>query len=452
MNLETTVYENNQSRQKLNRQFMHQSGASTMDKVINGFSKGSGVFIFLSILISTFSVYQDFYPALTLAMGLVLGAVISFFIGFALAVAIEFFRHLSIKGIFATSFDGASRTLIGVIAFLLITTTIITHYRSLDVFGKILVNDALETKNQEIAYQRGLTNDNVKALVEANVEATKGINNGNKGDDDNVEAITLSNNKLIETMIVLNGQSNKYQTDLTIKQSNEMADTVKGTLFVLFIIIEMLAVFGIVSKFLLNRNTDHNVKELATLMDKTQQMQDNVYQALGDKILNDANANIAQVVGEYATHKQPKPPQIGSQNKTEEVAPVKLIAPTFSQRRAAEEELDCEDIPCDIEVSVEKEFEKAIDFSAFSEQEGVLIKILWNNGSIKPNEYLIERDVVITEASENFGIKRAGSILTNLYDNLMNDHNMIMRPDSHLGYKAKVALKKEIWTEKEKAS
>ena len=124
----------------------------------------------------------------------------------------------------------------------------------------------------------------------------------------------------------------------------------------------------------------------------------------------------------------------------------KLISPTFQQRN----EEECEELEYEEVVSVEKEYEKAIDFSAFSEQEGVLIKILWNNGSIQPGEDLIDRDTVIKEARDNFGINRAGSILTNLYDNLENDHKMIERPKPNKGYKAKVALKKELWTEKQK--
>ena len=135
-----------------------------------------------------------------------------------------------------------------------------------------------------------------------------------------------------------------------------------------------------------------------------------------------------------------------SETKEEISTTKKLISPTFQQRN----EDECEELEYEEVVSVEKEYEKAIDFSAFSEQEGVLIKILWNNGSIQPGDDLIDRNTVIREARDNFGISRAGSILTNLYDNLENDHKMIERPKPNKGYKAKVALKKELWTEKQK--
>lgn len=91
---------------------------------------------------------------------------------------------------------------------------------------------------------------------------------------------------------------------------------------------------------------------------------------------------------------------------------------------------------------------KSLDLNMYDEADDrQLIRILWDNGNIHKNDFLILRDVVVLEAGEK-GISRAGMKLTLLYANLIAS-KLISRPDRSGRYKAEVSLAKVSRTEKE---
>jgi len=431
------------AKQSLNRQYANIKGAGAINDVAVGFGRGWIAFAILSTLASAFSFYQDFYKSL--------GVVVTIILVVVLAVALETFKHLSIRGMFS-SMNPISRGLVSIIAVGLIGVSFYTHFKSIQTFKGNLINSDLQT---EIAYQRDLQrvqNSQISSILASNQELAKALNNGTSRDDEESADSTKSNNQLIITLSNLAAKNNMTNTNLILKTSRASAETTSSAILVIFFMIEIMALFSILSKIIVVDNVSDNLKEYMMLEDKLQELESTTYQALGQQRTEQAMARMNQARYTQEQEHNQEMKRIGNNQqeplgKREEEAP-KLIAPTFKRR---EQITDAEEIPCEIQISPEPEFEKAIDFSAFSEQEGVLIKILWNNGAVKKGDDLIDRDTVIKEASENFGIKRAGSILTNLYDNLMNDHHMIERPKPNLGYKAKVALKKDLWTEKEVA-
>ena len=278
-------HNNKESKQKLNKMYFDQTGANTIYEVINGLGKGWLIFALLSIVGSTFSVYMDFVTTM--------GGIMAFGIALLLAIGLEYFRHLFIKGVFS-GMTFFSRVLVGGFGFILLVTAIATHYRSLNVYEQIIINDALTAENEKIQIQRGLTNDNVKALVASNVEVSKGINNNYKGDDESIKRIIESNNELALKLTLLNGESNKFRTDKVLRESSKLAQKTKETLFIIFSLLEFFAVFSIISKLLLALNTDKNVKEIVTTMDKLETLKSTVYEAVGTQLIEQTEAEIKQ--------------------------------------------------------------------------------------------------------------------------------------------------------------
>jgi len=112
---------NYKARQSINNQYIKIKGASSINDVAIGFGKGWIVFAILSAMASAFSFYQDFTQSL--------GVVVTILLVVVLAVALEAFKHLSIKGMFS-DMHLLSRSLVTVVALSLIGVSFYTHYKS----------------------------------------------------------------------------------------------------------------------------------------------------------------------------------------------------------------------------------------------------------------------------------------------------------------------------------
>ena len=262
---------NRQGRQSLNRQYSAMKGASAINDVAVGFGKGWVVFAILSTLASAFSFYQDFYKSL--------GVVATVLIVIILAIALEAFKHLSIRGMFS-SMNFVSKGLISAIAIALISVSFYTHYKSIQTFQKNLVGDDLK---KEIAYQRDLQkvqNGQIDTILASNTEFAKALNNGTDKDDIASTASVESNNKLIETLQKISAANNMNNTNLVLEQSRSTANTTSAAILVIFIMIEIMALFSILSKIIVIDNVSGLVKDFVNVMDRLDELEDKTYESL----------------------------------------------------------------------------------------------------------------------------------------------------------------------------
>ena len=277
---------NFKARQSLNKQYSEIKGASSINDVALGFGKGWIVFAILSALASAFSFYQDFNQSL--------GVIITILLVIVLAVALEAFKHLSIKGMFS-DMHLLSRSLISVVAIGLIGISFYTHYKSIQTFQKNLVSTDLKG---EISYQRDLQkvqNGQISSILQTNNELAKALNNGSARDDQSSASSVQSNNQLIETLQTLSAQNNMHNTTLLLEQSRSAAKTTASAILVIFIMIEIMALFSILSKIIVVDNVSGNVKEFFGLIDRLDELETNTYESLGYQKMEQTQAKIEAV-------------------------------------------------------------------------------------------------------------------------------------------------------------
>ncbi len=263
---------NYKARQSLNKQYAAIKGASAINDVAMGFGKGWIVFAILSTMASAFSFYQDFNKSL--------GVIITLLLVTILASALEAFKHLSIKGMFS-DMHLISRSLVTIVAVGLIGISFYTHYKSIKTFQSNLVNTDLK---EEIAYQRDLQkvqNGQISTILATNAELAKALNNGTSHDDEESSSSVKSNNQLITTLQKLAAQNNMHNTTLLLQESRSSAQTTASAILVIFIMIEIMALFSILSKIIVVDNVSDNVKNFFGLMDRLDELETNTYESLG---------------------------------------------------------------------------------------------------------------------------------------------------------------------------
>jgi hypothetical protein len=277
---------NYQARQSLNHEYAKIKGAASINDVAIGFGKGWVVFAILSTLASAFSFYQDFYKSL--------GVINTVIVVIILALALESFKHLSIKGMFS-SMNIISKGLISVIAVGLIGVSFYTHFKSIKTFQQNLVGDDLK---QEITYQRDLQNvqnRQINTILASNRELSKALNNGSSHDDQPSVRSVESNNQLISTLQKLSVQNNMNNTNLILEQSRATANTTSSAILVIFIMIEIMALFSILSKIIIVDNVTGNIKDFVNVMDRLDELETNTYQSLSSQKVQQTHERIKMV-------------------------------------------------------------------------------------------------------------------------------------------------------------
>ena len=384
---------NFKARESLNKQYSQIKGASSINDVSIGFGQGWIVFAILSAMASAFSFYQDFNKSL--------GAIVTILIVVVLAVALESFKHLSIRGMFS-SMNFLSKTLMSFVAIGLILVSFYTHYKSIKTFQSNLVTDDLKS---EIAYQRDLQkvqNSQINSILQTNVEFAKAFNNGSAKDDRLSSNSVQSNNNLIATLQTLSAKNNMTNTNLLLKESKETAKTRASAILVIFIMVEIMALFSILSKIIVVDNVSGNVKEFFNILDKLEEMESNTYKTLGFQQMQQSKEKIKVVQ---------------SQQQREHKKEMYQLA----QERASEKELQQETVVPPQRVKkrkVQKAKNKELPLSKYDASEQELLQVLWNNGEVKVGEKLTPRRRVLKEVGT---LKGKGGVLTNLYSKLVRD-------------------------------
>lgn len=408
---------NFQARQSLNKEYAKIKGASAINDVAIGFGKGWIVFAILSTLASAFSFYQDFYKSL--------GVVITVIMVLILAVALEAFKHLSIKGMFS-SMNFISKGIISTIAIALIAVSFYTHFKSIQTFQKNLIGDDLK---KEIAYQRDLQNvqnKQISSILASNQELSKALNNGSSSDDNPSVRSVESNNELIKTLQELAIQNNMTNTNLILEQSRATAHTTSAAILVIFFMVEMMALFSILSKIIIVDNVSGNVKDFVNVMDRLDELEHNTYQSLSSQKVQQTHERIKRVQQQHDVLHQQELNKIAFQNAQEEAQ-----QPSITNRPQSNEPRP--EVKPQIENKPEAAKENYLNIHQFDQTEQTLLKLLWKDGTVQPNEALTPRKKVLEQAG---GLKGKSGVLSNLYAKLLERTYI----EFDRRYKAKVSL------------
>jgi hypothetical protein len=405
---------NYQARQSLNHQYAQIKGASAINDVAIGFGKGWVVFAILSILASAFSFYQDFYKSLGIINTIIIVTILAF--------ALETFKHLSIKGMFS-SMNIISKGLVSVIALGLIGVSFYTHFKSIQTFQKNLIGNDLK---HEIAYQRDLQNvqnRQINSILASNRELSKALNNGSSHDDKPSMHTLQSNNQLIATLQKLSVQNNMNNTNLILKQSRSTAKTTSSAILVIFIMIEIMALFSILSKIIVVDNVTGNIKDFVNVMDRLDELETNTYQSLSAQKVQQTQERIKMVQRhQKVLHK--KELQKISYDTIDVEEEIEVKKPKKRKKVTGKEST---------KEKVERDTTKFLYLSQFDQTEQKLLKLLWKNGKVKPNEPLKSRKNVLSQAGV---LKGKSGVLSNLYAKLLE--RTYVEFDKQ--YKARVSL------------
>ncbi len=401
---------NYKARQSLNYQYSKIKGASAINEVALGFGKGWIVFAILSALASAFSFYQDFYKSL--------GMINTILIVTVLAIALEAFKHLSIKGMFS-SMNFISKGLISVIALGLIAVSFYTHFKSIQTFQKNLVGDDLR---KEISYQRDLQriqNAQINTILASNRELSKALNNGSSHDDQPSVRSVESNNQLISTLQKLSVQNNMNNTNLILEQSRASAKTTSSAILVIFIMVEIMALFSILSKIIVVDNVSGNVKEFVNVMDRLDELETNTYQSLSSQKVKETGERIKMVQKHQKVLHQNELKKISHESIEQEEQAQEVKKPKRRKKPLPKES------PLNAT--------HALYLSQFDQTEQKLLRLLWKDGKVKPNEPLRSRKSVLKHAGV---LKGKSGVLSNLYAKLLEGDYV----EFDKRYKAKVVL------------
>ncbi|HIP51708.1 MAG TPA: hypothetical protein EYG94_06425 [Campylobacterales bacterium] len=385
---------NFKARESLNKQYSQIKGASSINDVSVGFGKGWIIFAVLSAMASAFSFYQDFNKSL--------GTIVTVLVVVVLAVALESFKHLSIRGMFS-SMNFVSKTLMSFVAIGLIMVSFYTHYKSIATFQKNLVNDDLKS---EISYQRDLQkvqNSQINTILQTNAEFAKAFNNGSSVDDKLSSSSVLSNNNLIATLQSLSAKNNMTNTNLLLKESRETAKTTASAILVIFIMVEIMALFSILSKIIVVDNVSGNVKEFFNIMDKLEELESNTYKTLGLQQMQQSKEKIKVVQSQQQREHQKEMYLIGKERVLDNELNTKYK--TVKKRKVRKAKAKNNKL-------------KVVHLEKYDASEQELLQALWGHGEVKGGTKLIPRRKVLKEVGT---LKGKGGVLTNLYNKLVRD-------------------------------
>jgi len=329
---------------------------------------------------------------------------------------------------------------VSVVALSLIAVSFYTHYKSIQTFQKNLVTTDLK---DEISYQRDLQkvqNGQIASILATNTELAKALNNGTTHDDADSASSVQSNNRLIETLQKLSAQNNMHNTTLLLQESRSSAKTTASAILVIFIMIEIMALFSILSKIIIVDNVSSNVKEFFGIIDKLDELETNTYQALGYQQMEQTQAKIKAVQSYQEEVHQERLKEIENNHPTlpctNQNNQVNLDKIAFNANLAQKPYLsvstpnylqnsyDVQNLPikneakpqidsdasssCNENLEQNEQPEKndilILDLMKYNYQDSQIILASWDNGAIGEGGKLVKKTLVLAELEEH-GIK-----------------------------------------------
>ena len=276
-----------------------------------------------------------------------------------------------------------------------------------------------------------------------------------------------SNNQLI-ALLKTTSQNQTLQNEI-IHEEKKLARTLKDTLFLLFIVLEVMSYFSLVSKILLALNTSDEVKNLATHLSKLEEIEANVYDAVvttkTEQVTNTINQALEAVQNHpipiYATaqnhQNQEDKAQIAfntnsgsngyfmgtvgnfpqNQEKPSFLPIINKRNPTSSGTRT-ETNPNKED---NLKENLNNEEKEVLDLMKFDHKENELIKILWENGTVKAGDKLLSKRFVLPQLPRTITERD----LINLYEKLIDYHMVEFKN----GYRALVDAENVVMSKSE---
>ena len=254
-----------------------------------------------------------------------------------------------------------------------------------------------------------------------------------------------------------------HNTTLLLEQSRSTAKTTASAILVIFIMIEIMALFSILSKIIVVDNVSGNVKEFFGLIDRLDELETNTYESLGYQQIEQTEAKITAVQRYQEALHQKQLKQIGqtpiSQHMTKERTTALSSLPcnlsNYRQRlsntfQSAQKErvqpiinpLGNQGVDRVSEKNLSSKKVRALDLKVYDEAEKKLLRILWDNGNIKMGDSLIPRRLVLKEVGV---LKGKSGVLTNLYDKLVENGYA----EFNIRYVAKAELAQQLYQELE---
>ena len=437
------------AKQSLNSMYKSSTGAVKQEEIIKAFGSLWIPLAVISVAISTFSIYMD----LSIPLGFYLSLLIGFFFAFVLVA----FSHYALDSLF-TTFTGLSKIMMGFIFIGLATISIITHFKSLNNFEKILV----QRKRVDILKMNMTTSatadKQIKEVLATNKALTKVFSNGTIHDDKTAMTSISSNNQLI-ALLKTTSQNQTLQNEI-IQNEKKLANTLKDTLFLLFVLLEIMSYFSLVSKVLLALNTSEEVKNLTTHLSKLQEIEANIYDTVIEKkteqVTNTINQALEAVQNPptpaYAMaqnyQNQPNKAQIafdansgsnsyftGIVNRLDDNSKKPSFMPIINKRKPQTSGMRTEtntNQDENLKENLNNEEKEVLDLMKFDHKENELVKILWENGTVKKGDRLLAKRFVLPQLPRNITDRD----LVNLYEKLI-DYGMV---EFKNGYRALVDI------------
>jgi hypothetical protein len=320
-----------------------------------------------------------------------------------------------------------SKGLISIIAVGLIGVSFYTHFKSIKTFQQNLVGDDLK---QEISYQRDLQNvqnRQINTILASNRELSKALNNGSSHDDQPSVRSVESNNQLISTLQKLSVQNNMSNTNLILEQSRATANTTSSAILVIFIMIEIMALFSILSKIIIVDNVTGNIKDFVNVMDRLDELETNTYQSLSSQKVQQTHERIKMVQKHQKVLHKEELQKISYE--TIDVEEETTIKKPKRKKRTPLKEAEKEEF----KEKAEQDTANFLYLNQFDQTEQKLLKLLWKGGKVKSDEPLKSRKDVLRQAGI---LKGKSGVLSNLYAKLL-DHTYV---EFDKRYRAKVTL------------
>jgi len=166
-----------------------------------------------------------------------------------------------------------------------------------------------------------------------------------------------------------------------------------------------------------------NIKDFVNVMDRLDELETNTYQSLSTQKVQQTQERIKMVQKhQKVLHK--KELQKISYDTIDMEEEIEVKKPRKRKKATAKES---------VKEKVEKDTSKFLYLSQFDQTEQKLLKLLWKNGKVKPNEPLKSRKSVLSQAGV---LKGKSGVLSNLYAKLL-EHTYV---EFDKQYKARVSL------------
>jgi len=266
------------SMRSLHQQYNQLSGFESMLHIIKKYRYVLYPFIFLSILGSTYSFYNDFIVGFPMN-----SKTINFLMAFGLSVALEIVRDASILALFNSKMHLPSRLLVSMI-FLVVTAYLFSsHMNAIKIIEKSSIAYTLANQTTET---QTITNPKI-GMIQENLNRALGDLNSTKKEYSKQLDISANAKYKVNKINAQNqlpilkkdkekyeAQVKEYQNELislkedNIKSVEDSQKIISAVLLATLILVESLAMLGAVIKFIVTNNADKEIAKHSEIIEE----------------------------------------------------------------------------------------------------------------------------------------------------------------------------------------